>query len=159
MILAHLDQPAAAMAAMLRVATKPGGIIALRESDFRMWAFYLEIKGMKESNEMICAVQTACGACVDAGTKFVKCALDVGIARDRIRTGAGTWCYTSKSEREMWGETMASECEMGSRREKALELGLATVKDLEQMAKGWREWIKTEDGWFGCMHGEVLITR
>lgn len=158
MILAHLDQPATALAEMCRVAKKPGGVISLRESDLRAWTFYPEIDGLRKSNKMICAVHSANGASVDAGTKLVKWALDVGIARERIQAGAGTWCYTTAAEREMWGNTMAIGCETGPRKEKALELGIATEEELGQMAGGWREWAKAEDGWFGCMHGEAIIT-
>lgn len=157
MILAHLDRPTLALAELHRVAKRPEGVVALRESDLRAWTFYPEIKGLKESREMICAVHASSGASVDAGTKLVKWALEIGVPRERIQAGAGTWYYSSREEREMWGDSMASVCEKGARREKALDLGVAS-EELAQMARGWREWVEAEDGWFGCMHGEVIIT-
>lgn len=158
MILGHLNQPASALAEMRRATKKPGGVVALHESDLRAWTFYPEIKGLRESSAMICAAHAASGASVDAGPKLVKWALEVGILREQIQAGASSWCYSSREEREMWGGMMANGCKVGARREKALDLGITSEEELEQMARGWEEWVKAEDGWFGCINGQVIIT-
>ena len=44
-------------------------------------------------------------------------------------------------------------------RKKALEMGLVTEVDLEDMVKDWIEWIATDDACLGCMHGEILVLK
>lgn len=44
-------------------------------------------------------------------------------------------------------------------RKKAIELGIVTETDLDDIAKAWDEWIATEDACFGLMNGEVLIRK
>ena len=157
-ILAHLDDPVKAVAEMVRVTRKPGGVVALRESDLRAWSFYPEYPGMRARQEMMCGVHKANGGQVDAGTRLVGWAMEVGVRRDQMRASAGTWCYSSREEREIWGGTMADRCLTGRTREKAVEEGIASEEQLEEMAEGWRKWIEAEDGWFGCLQGELIIS-
>lgn len=157
-MLAHMDEPVRAVAEMVRVARKPGGVVALRESDLRAWSFYPEYAGIRAMQEMLCGVHTANGGNVDAGTRLVSWALEVGVERGRIRASAGSWCFSSREEREMWGGTMVDRCLHGATREKALQEGIASEKQLEEMAEGWRKWVEAEDGWFGCLQGEVIIS-
>ena len=42
---------------------------------------------------------------------------------------------------------------------KALEMGLATTAELEDMARAWEEWVETEDACYASLHGEVLIRK
>ena len=30
---------------------------------------------------------------------------------------------------------------------------------MDAMVDAWGEWVEAEDGCFGCMHGEVIITK
>lgn len=157
-LLAHLDAPVKAVAEMVRVARKPGGVVALRESDLRAWSFYPEYPGMREMNRMLCAVHEANGGNVNAGTELVSWAMKVGVRREQIRASAGSWCYSTREEREMWGGTMADRCINGATPKKAIELGIVDEGQLKEMAEGWEKWIEAEDGWFGCLHGEVILT-
>jgi len=143
---------------MVRVAKKPGGVVALRESDLRAWSFYPEFPGMKEVNHMMCAVHEANGGNVAAGTQLVAWAMKVGVRRDQIKASAGTWCYSTREEREIWGGTMVDKCINGAVPKKAIEVGIASEAQLKEMSEGWSRWIEAEDGWFGCLQGEIIIT-
>lgn len=57
------------------------------------------------------------------------------------------------------GTSFAHRARAGALHKKALEMGIATADELEEMAKAWEQWMEAEDGWFGCMHGEVLIYK
>jgi len=57
------------------------------------------------------------------------------------------------------GDTMAERCRRGGGRDKALELGIATEADFEEMAEAWAEWQAAEDACHGMMHGEILIRK
>jgi len=157
-ILAHLNDPITAIKEMVRVAKKNGGVVALRESDLRAWSFYPEYPGMRAMNEMLCAAHKANGGNVTAGTQLVSWAMKVGVRREQIKASAGSWCYSTREEREVWGGTMVDRCQSGSTREKAIELGIASEVQLEEMAEGWEKWIQAEDGWFGCLQGEAILT-
>lgn len=136
---------------------KPGGVVAVRESDLRAWSVYPEFPGLLAMNKMLCAVQEANGANVNAGAQLVSWALANGVKRDQITASAGTWCYSAPAERQIWGQTMADRCLDGAAREKAIALGISTVENLKEMSEAWERWVDAEDGWFGCMHGEALI--
>jgi hypothetical protein len=38
----------------------------------------------------------------------------------------------------------------------AVDGGYATREELEDIAKGWKDWVDDEDGWFAVTHGEIL---
>ena len=64
------------------------------------------------------------------------------------------------AERAMWGGMWAQRLREGGMRQKAMEIGLVTSEEeTEAMALAWEDWVKAEDGCFGNMNGEILITR
>ena len=157
-VLGHLDDPVAAIREMLRVVRK-GGIVALRESDLRMWSIWPEYPEMKAFNEMLCKVSASNGAFINAGARLVSWALEAEprLEREQITASAGTWCYSSPEERKLWGETLANRCVNGDVPKKAVESGICTREDQQRMAEAWLKWMNAKDGWFGCMHGEVVV--
>jgi SAM-dependent methyltransferase len=157
-VLGHLEDPVAAIREMLRVVKK-GGIVALRESDLRMWSVWPEYPEMKVFNEMLCKVSASNGAFINAGARLVSWALEAEprLEREQITASAGTWCYSSPEERKLWGETLADRCVNGNAPKKAVESGICTREDQQRMAEAWLKWMNAKDGWFGCMHGEVVI--
>jgi ubiquinone/menaquinone biosynthesis C-methylase UbiE len=255
-ILCHLSEPLPAVKEMLRVC-KPGGIVALRECDMRMWCFYPETEGMKELHKAIMKTFEASGGSVDMGPRLVSLALKAGVKRDdvkvslsksvsplvvsfmtcdvhdmilRIRTSPrpsrwhlvlpmflqyasipargyhmpafscissielclsilpsgysvrlhhcflscfpqppqlaplirndqasmGTWCYSTREERQVWLSTFAYRLREGGMRKEILEKELGwTAEQLDDMADECEKFIEAEDGCFGVMqeHG------
>ena len=47
----------------------------------------------------------------------------------------------------------------GEMRKKALELGVATEAELNEMGAEWQRWIDTEDATCGTIHGQLVITK
>jgi len=136
---------------------KPGGVVAMMEIDLRAWSVYPEFSGLLAMNKMLCAVHEANGAHMNTGTQLVSWALAAGVRRDQITASAGTWCYSTPEERQLWGGTMADRCVNGNVPKKALEMEVVTEEHVREMSEAWKKWIHAEDGWFGCMHGEVLV--
>ncbi|KAK1077943.1 hypothetical protein LTR33_007659 [Friedmanniomyces endolithicus] len=159
MVLSHLSDPVGAYREMLRVAKPNGGLVANRESDLRMWSYYPALPGLRRAHEVLLATTREGGGNVDAGAKLVAWAMQAGVGRERIEVSMGTWMYSSVMERRMWGDTMAERCRRGGGRDKALELGIATEADFEEMAEAWAEWQAAEDACHGMMHGEILIRK
>lgn len=158
-ILCHLDQPLEAMRSMLRVC-KPSGVVAIRESDMRMWTFYPDSPHLTSFHKLICAVMASNGGHPNTGPALVSLAMQAGIPRERIQASMGTWCYSTREEREMWGGVMGQRLREGEMRRVVLERGLGwSEADMDAMVDAWGEWVEAEDGCFGCMHGEVIITK
>lgn len=152
--LCHLSHPLLAMQSLLRVC-KSGGVIAIRESDMRMWSFHPATRGLENCHKLM----MRCMDSPNIGSKLVSLALEAGIPRSNITASMGTWCYSTPEERQIWGGAMAERARSGKMRERPLKEGWYSEEEMDEMVKGWEDWVKAEDGSFGCMHGEILIWK
>lgn len=143
-VLCHLDDPVAAVKEMLRVC-KPGGLISFRESDMHMWCFWPELPSLLKFHELIVNVMLANGGQDKGGRKLVSWIMEAGVDRKDVEAGFGTWCYSEPGDRKAWGEAMIER--------------LTTEESIEEMAKGWREWMETGDATLGIVNGEVIVTK
>ena len=71
---------------------------------------------------------------------------------------ASVWCFASPEDREWWGGMWAERVVASALAEHAVAHGLASRADLEEIARAWRRWAATGDGWFVVVHGEVICT-
>jgi len=55
--------------------------------------------------------------------------------------------------------TAASRIRSGGMSQKAVDLGLATDADFEQMARDWEAWAEKEESIYASMHGEILVRK
>lgn len=157
-MLLYQPSPPSALRELLRV-TKPGGIVALRESDMRTWSFWPITPALEKFYQIELATHEANGGTNPAGPQLISWALQAGAKRENITPSQGTWCYAQPFERGVWGQSWAKRTRSGEIGKKALEMGLATQEELEEMARAWEEWSVAEDAWFGCLHGQVLIRK
>jgi hypothetical protein len=54
---------------------------------------------------------------------------------------------------------MAERSRQGQARVKAIELGLATEEEMDEMATSWEEWSETDGASLGIMNGELIIKK
>nr|OQO25255.1 hypothetical protein B0A51_07036 [Rachicladosporium sp. CCFEE 5018] len=157
-MLVHLSEPVKAMQQLLSVA-KPGGWIACRDICMRTFSFYRDTAIMQSGTRLQIATHDAAGGSSNAGASLAAWAVQAGASRDKVKLGMGSWMYAGPQERQVWGGTFRDRIRGGAMRSKALELGIASEVEMEEMAREWERWIGDVDGVCGTLHGELLVQK
>ncbi|KIW21089.1 hypothetical protein PV08_01668 [Exophiala spinifera] len=157
-VLTHVGNPWDALREMLRV-TKRGGVVAAREGDYETECVWPDVPELSKTHSLIAALMRAGGGTSTAGRQLLSWALRAGIERSRITVSSSTWLYATPSDRRIWAQGMCDPLRKGSLRDKALQSGLATEDNFEDMAKAWEAWAEIEDATMAMMHGEILVQK
>ena len=154
-VLQHISDPVKALSEMRRV-TKPGGIVAARETDFAVMTWYPENEGLSDWLHLYIRVARSNGGEPSAGRRLVAWARLAGYDRAGITSTASAWCYSTPEERAWWGGSWAERVVSSSLAKSAVEGGFATKEELVRISEAWQQWTAEEDGWFAVLHGEIL---
>ncbi|GGR98725.1 hypothetical protein GCM10010252_41780 [Streptomyces aureoverticillatus] len=152
-VLQHVGDPVRALREMRRVC-RPGGIVAVRDSDYEAMTWYPRVPGLDDWLALYRRVARANGGEPDAGRRLKSWALEAGFTE--VACTAGTWCYSTPEERAWWSGLWADRTVASAYAGRARASGHADTARLEAVAAAWREWGRSEDGWFAVLHGEVL---
>jgi len=152
-VLQHLRDPVGALAAMGRLA-RPGGIVAARDGDYRSFVWTPADPRLDRWREIYTAVSDHIGVAADAGRWLLRWALDAGFTDVAYTTS--TWTFATPADRAWWGDLWAERVVASSLAEQAVEYGVATRAELEEVAGGWRAWAGRPDATFVLLHGEVV---
>lgn len=155
-VLQHVGDPVQALREMRRV-TRPGGLVAVRDSDYAAMTWFPVSAGMDEWLDLYRRVARANGGEPDAGRRLKSWALRAGLTD--ITATSATWTYAAAEERAWWSGLWADRTVASAYAERATEGGHATVEQLDAIAASWREWGRQEDGWFAVLHGEILCRK
>jgi len=152
-VLQHLRDPVGALAAMGRLA-RPGGIVAARDGDYRSFLWTPDDPRLDRWREIYTAVSDHIGVAADAGRWLLRWALDAGLTD--VAYSTSTWTFATPGDRAWWGDLWAERIVASSLAEQAVEFGIATVAELDEVASGWRDWAGKPDGTFVLVHGEIV---
>jgi len=151
-VLQHLADPVAALREMRRVCA-PEGTVAARDSDYQAMTWHPAVPELDRWRGLYRDLACRNGGEPDAGRHLLGWAQAAGLSE--VTASASAWCFATPEDREWWGGLWADRVTRSSFAAQAVEQGLATAAELEQLAGGWRTWAAEDDGWFAVLHGEV----
>ncbi len=152
-VLQHVADPVQALREMARV-TRPGGIVAVRDSDFSGFAWWPRIAPLDTWLDLYRSIAVANGGEPDAGRRLLSWARAAGLPD--VAATSSTWCYADPDTRAWWGGMWAERMVDSAIAQQITTSGLATQEDLRNLGDAWHEWASDEDGWFSVLHGEII---
>lgn len=155
-VLQHLTDPVAALAEMRRV-TKPGGIVAVRDSDYAAMTWFPQSDGLDTWLDLYRNLARRTGGEPDAGRHLLDWAATVPFSE--VTPSASVWCFATVEDREWWGDLWAERVVASEFAVQARAHGLANKHELTDLATAWRAWASHDTAWFAVLHGEVLCRK
>ncbi|MFI8435536.1 class I SAM-dependent methyltransferase [Streptomyces sp. NPDC079020] len=152
-VLQHVGDPVQALREMRRVC-RPGGLVAVRDSDYAAMTWYPEAPGLTEWLEVYRRTARANGGEPDAGRRLVSWARRAGFTD--ITPTAAAWCFATPESRAWWSAMWADRTTGSAYARRAVEGGHASAERLTEIAGAWHAWGAEDDGWFMVPHGELL---
>lgn len=152
-MLQHVADPVAVLGEFRRVA-RPTGVVAAREVDYAGTVIHPLTPGLALWAEVYQQVHRASGGEPDAGRRLKAWAREAGFTE--IESTASVWCFSSDPDRVWWGGMWARRVLESAFADRALDEGIATPEQLQQISDAWSQWANDPDGWMSMPHGEVL---
>jgi SAM-dependent methyltransferase len=152
-VLQHVGDPVTALREMRRV-TKPGGIVAVRDSDYAAFTWFPQLPELTEWLELYERVARGNGGEPDAGRRLLSWAHAAGFTD--VTATSSTWCFANPEDRAWWGGMWADRVLVSDLARTAVATGAATTEDLQRVSEGWKTWAADEDGWISLLHAELI---
>jgi len=149
-VLQHLARPVDALREWRRV----GDLVAVREVDYAGIVIHPLTPGLRAWEVLYQRVHRASVGEPDAGRRLKQWARRAGLTD--ITVGASLWVFEDADDRAWWGGLWADRAVASDFALTAMERGLATSSELQEISRAWREWAADEDGWLSMPHGELL---
>ena len=152
-VLQHIADPVRALREMARV-TKPGGIVAVRDSDYSGFCWWPRIPELDEWLDLYRTAARANGGEPDAGRRLLSWAREAGLT-DVVATSS-TWCYATPTDRAWWGGMWADRILNSAIARQLVDSNQASATDLQRISQAWMDWAVCDDGWLSILHGEII---
>jgi len=151
-VLQYATDPVGALRELRRVC-RPGGTVAVRDSDYAAFAWYPALPELDEWLALYRRMARQTGGEPDAGRRLLSWARAAGFTE--VVATSSTWCFATPADRAWWGGMWADRILHSDLARRALDSGAATTADLARISRAWRRWAEAEDGWLSILHGEI----
>lgn len=152
-VLQHLGQPADALKEAFRVL-KPGGVIGMREVDWGSVVVWPEMAEITRFLDIYDRVAARNGGDAHVGRKLRALFTRAGFVD--LRVGAGVWSFGTSELTKQWGESWARRVLESNIADRAIEYGIASKSELEEVSAGWLRWSVDPNAYFSFSHGEAV---
>jgi ubiquinone/menaquinone biosynthesis C-methylase UbiE len=152
-VLQHLREREAAVAEMLRTL-RPGGLLAIRDVDWKTAAFWPEDPWIARFVEVHLKTWYRNGGEPAMGRQ--RRALFNGAGVADVEVTAAAWCYTTPADTIAWGDSYAERLLTSPMGGRMVEHGYAARADVEAMAAAFRAWARHPDATWTFIHLEAL---
>ncbi|ACU86819.1 Methyltransferase [Brachybacterium faecium] len=152
-VLQHVPGPVRALAEFRRV-TRPGGTVAVRDSDYEGFRWWPERPGIERWLALYLRAARANGGTPDAGRRLLAWAHEAGFTD--VEATSSTQLYATAEGRRAWAGTVAGRVTAGALAEQLAREGWADAAEREEIAAQFLAWAEHPDGWFNLLHGEIL---
>src|SRR3954451_17259088 len=141
-VLQHVGDPVAALREMRRV-TRPGGTIAVRDSDYAAFTWFPRLPELDQWLELYERVARGNGGEPDAGRRLLSWAHAAGFTD--VTATSSTWCFADQEDRDWWGGMWAERVLVSDMARTALAREEATQDELQRISDGWKRWAADPD--------------
>ncbi|MFC7374797.1 MULTISPECIES: methyltransferase domain-containing protein [unclassified Brachybacterium] len=152
-VLQHLPRPVVALAEFRRI-TGPGGVVAIRDSDYDGFRWFPEDPLLERWRELYVRAARANGGTPDAGRRLLAWAHEAGFGD--VTPSSSTVLYATPQTRATWSETWSGRITTPPLADQLQRQGWADIDELEEIAAAFGRWADHPDGWFVLLHGEIL---
>ncbi|PSR78744.1 ubiE/COQ5 methyltransferase [Coniella lustricola] len=153
-VLQHVKDPVGILKEMRRV-TKPGGIVAAREADYKSFSWWPEPQGMDRWLDVYRTVAKKCGGQPDAGRYVLQWAKEASFNRASLTSTWSSWHYTGEAA-EKFGESWVGRALYSDFAKEFLRHGVGNQADLDAISATWKQWATEEDRFIIIPNGEIL---
>jgi ubiquinone/menaquinone biosynthesis C-methylase UbiE len=156
-VLQHVRDPVAVMREMRRVCRKGnGGFVAVKE--LADMPCFPESEAISLSNRVYQEVARAKGGNPRPGRRLHVWAKEAGFDSAKLISSTSNITHRTRQERELVGKGIRERIKVGGELGTfAVQNGICSVEELEEMGRAWGEWIEDDErGWLTFLNGELV---